>query len=63
VFGNVSKVLVDSRQGNNLLYLPLDKIIAQTAEAAKPAAAPVVVAPPIEASAPTRADQLRNRDR
>lgn len=29
VYGNVTKVLVDSRQGSNLLYLPLDKIMSQ----------------------------------
>ena len=27
VYGNVTKILVDSRQGSNLLYLPLDKIL------------------------------------
>ena len=27
MYGNVTKVLVDSKQGNNLLYLPLDKIM------------------------------------
>lgn len=27
IYGNVTKVLVDSRQGTNLLYLPLDKIM------------------------------------
>ena len=27
VYTNVTKVLVDSRQGSNLLYLPLDKIM------------------------------------
>jgi membrane protease subunit HflK len=26
IYSNVTKVLVDSRQGSNLLYLPLDKI-------------------------------------
>jgi len=31
VYSNVTKVLVDSRQGSNLLYLPLDKILQQTA--------------------------------
>ena len=31
VYTNVTKVLVDSRQGSNLLYLPLDKIMQQTA--------------------------------
>ena len=29
VYSNVTKVLVDSRQGSNLLYLPLDKIMQQ----------------------------------
>jgi modulator of FtsH protease HflK len=29
VYGNVSKVLVDSRQGSNLLYLPLDRLMQQ----------------------------------
>ncbi|KAB7616423.1 FtsH protease activity modulator HflK [Verminephrobacter eiseniae] len=27
VYGNVTKVLIESRQGTNLLYLPLDKIL------------------------------------
>jgi membrane protease subunit HflK len=27
IYGNVTKVLVDSRQGSQLLYLPLDKIL------------------------------------
>lgn len=30
VFSNTSKVYVDSRSGNNLLYLPLDKLIQQS---------------------------------
>jgi membrane protease subunit HflK len=29
VLGNSSKVLVDQKAGNNLLYLPLDKLIQQ----------------------------------
>ncbi|MDB5889842.1 MAG: hflK [Polaromonas sp.] len=32
VYGNVTKVLVDSRQGSNLLYLPLDKIMQMTGQ-------------------------------
>jgi modulator of FtsH protease HflK len=31
VYGNVTKVLVDSRNNSNLLYLPLDKIMQQSA--------------------------------
>jgi modulator of FtsH protease HflK len=30
VFSNVTKVLVDSRQGSNLLYLPLDRLLQST---------------------------------
>ena len=32
IYSNVTKVLIDSRQGSNLLYLPLDKIIQQTGQ-------------------------------
>jgi modulator of FtsH protease HflK len=34
VLGNTSKVLVDQKQGQSLLYLPLDKLMATTREAA-----------------------------
>ncbi len=33
IFANTSKVMVDSKAGSNLLYLPLDKLIAQVAAA------------------------------
>jgi membrane protease subunit HflK len=40
ILGNSSKVLVDQKAGNNLLYLPLDKLIQQSGPAAgAPAAA------------------------
>jgi len=32
IFSRASKVMVDSRNGNNLLYLPLDKIMQQAAK-------------------------------
>lgn len=32
VYSNVTKVLVESRQGSNLLYLPLDKIMQMTGQ-------------------------------
>jgi membrane protease subunit HflK len=32
IYSGVTKVLVESRQGSNLLYLPLDKILQQTAQ-------------------------------
>lgn len=31
IYGNVTKVMVDSKQGNNLLYLPLDKLMQMSA--------------------------------
>lgn len=40
VFGNVSKVMIDSRNGSNLLYLPLDKLMQQAGLPAPVAAAP-----------------------
>jgi len=38
VYSNVTKVLVDSKQGSNLLYLPLDKILQQVSGQGAPAA-------------------------
>ena len=36
VYSNVSKVMVESRSGSNLLYLPLDKLMQQAATPAVP---------------------------
>jgi membrane protease subunit HflK len=73
VYSNVSKVLVESRQGSNLLYLPLDKImqmssqgaVAAPADAALGAALPATPAVPAStAPADSRArDISRTRDR
>ncbi|WP_084153837.1 FtsH protease activity modulator HflK [Simplicispira psychrophila] len=69
IYSNVTKVLVDSRQGANLLYLPLDKIIqgvAQQTEAAPtsslPSSAPVI-APSILSNDTRTRDTNRTRDR
>src|SRR6185369_5348816 len=49
IYSNVTKILVESRQGSSLLYLPLDKImqqVAQTGAAEAPAtASPAPAAP------------------
>ncbi len=37
IYSNVTKVLVDSKQGSNLLYLPLDKIMQQVTQVPPPA--------------------------
>jgi len=73
IYGNVTKVLVESRQGSNLLYLPLDKIMQSVASGGAvsdgPAAsttAPVAVpaAPSTTFSNDPRArDSSRTRDR
>ena len=68
VYSNVSKVMVDSRSGSNLLYLPLDKLIQQSGAAtALPAAAPVSVPTPESVGTapadPRSRDGSRTRDR
>jgi len=73
IYSNTTKVLVDTKQGSNLLYLPLDKIIQQTnaANAPAPAAASTDAAhnaanTPANPNAPAadaRARDGRSRDR
>ena len=69
IYSNVTKVLVDSRQGANLLYLPLDKIMqmaGQDAGGIVTAPSPVPVAPPtsgIPSTDPRTRDSARTRDR
>ena len=58
VYTNVSKVMVESRSGSNLLYLPLDKLLQQTVPAA--AAVPPQNTPSPESS-PSSVD-VRARD-
>ena len=47
VYSNVSKLMVDSRGGSNLLYLPLDKLMQQAG-----ATTPAAPAPPLAAADP-----------
>ena len=72
VYTSVTKVLVDSRQGNNLLYLPLDKLMQQSGAAADSAAptagvtatVPVTPATPAAIPGDSRArDNSRTRER
>ena len=75
IYTNVTKVVVDSKQGSNLMYLPLDKLMQVTSSPLAPGAAPEVnangntngtaaapaqVAPPVD---PRSRDSLRSRDR
>lgn len=75
IYGNVTKVLVESRQGSNLLYLPLDKIVqgvsanvSQGAGGGDSGANPVLPVSPVSPAAgpvtdPRTRDQGRTRDR
>jgi modulator of FtsH protease HflK len=60
VYSNVSKVMVDSRNNSNLLYLPLDKLIQQAGAA--PAAAPSPAPAPTDSSSSTGTVDVRSRD-
>jgi membrane protease subunit HflK len=54
IYGNVTKVLVESRQGGNMLFLPLDRIMQQVAAGGAAAAAPSTeAAPAAPATAPS----------
>ena len=75
VYSNVTKVMVESRQGSNLLYLPLDKIMQQSVQGAPSggadtsvlpgaATAPALPAAPANGISDTRArDASRTRER
>ena len=67
IYSSVTKVMIDSRQGSNLLYLPLDKIVQMTGPGADAAALTAPAAPTNSAAVPTigaRArDAARSRDR
>ncbi|MDR3087668.1 MAG: FtsH protease activity modulator HflK [Azoarcus sp.] len=75
VFSNVSKVMVDHKGGNNVLFLPLDKIAQQVAGmraasgvAATPVASVPVVSEPVPTVLSPRGDSrdrnvLRDRER
>jgi membrane protease subunit HflK len=59
-YANVTKVVIDSRQGSNLLYLPLDKLMQQVASGE---GAPAAAAPPAPAApAAPAANDPRSRD-
>jgi membrane protease subunit HflK len=61
VYSNVSKVMVESRSNSNLLYLPLDKLMQQSAATAPTPAVPSVPAA-VESSAPSGTIDVRSRD-
>jgi membrane protease subunit HflK len=67
IFSSASKVMVDAKANSNLLYLPLDKLIAQTAAndaAVGSKSGPVQIAPvtPPPQEIMQSPDQVRQRD-
>jgi len=67
VYTNATKVVVDSRTGSNLLYLPLDKLMQMSAAGGTPSAAGSVPSSASTGSAPPvplpGANASRSRDR
>jgi membrane protease subunit HflK len=64
VYSSVTKIMIDSRQGSNLLYLPLDKImqqVAQSGPATEPPASAAGAAASTSVPAGATSDS-RNRD-
>ena len=66
MYSNVTKVLVDSRQGSNLLYLPLDKIMQGVAaqQGATDGTGPALAPPPaaVVPPQPTISNDARARE-
>lgn len=67
VYTNVTKVLVESKQGSNLLYLPLDKIMQQSAQSgpaanSDAATLPGVASVPLSSGLPAGTVDSRVRD-
>ena len=62
IYSNVTKVMIDSKQGSNLLYLPLDKLIQMTGQIAQDVAATsgTAITPPPPMVDPTA--DARTRD-
>jgi membrane protease subunit HflK len=65
VLGSTSKVLIDQKAGNSLLYLPLDQLLKQSQAAGAPAANADAgrAVPPPDASAPLDANRPRELPR
>ena len=69
ILSNVSKVIVDQKNGNSLLYLPLDKLLNPAATPAQgagaPTAAPAAAAnlPELDPNTQRSREAFRSRDR
>ncbi len=64
VYSNVSKVMVESRSGSNLLYLPLDRLLQQAGVPAAATPAPATPASdPVAGADPRTREGARSRER
>ncbi|WP_162592240.1 FtsH protease activity modulator HflK [Variovorax sp. PBL-E5] len=57
IYASTTKVLIDSKQGSNLLYLPLDKLIQQAAQNA-PATPVDAASPNVAGTAPSQSSVI-----
>jgi membrane protease subunit HflK len=66
VLSRSSKVVVDTKGGNNMIYLPMDKLMQREAQSVKPATGASTAAPaaePLPARTETRTrDDVRRRE-
>lgn len=59
VFSNTSKIVLDQKSGNNLLYLPLDKLIHMSGSSSSSAQTPDMPSAPPQESQPDTAARTR----
>jgi len=63
ILESTSKVLIDAKAGNNLLYLPLDRIMRMSNAGASPESPSATASPPSAAETPASSDSAaRSRD-
>jgi membrane protease subunit HflK len=62
IYSNVTKVLVDTRAGNNLLYLPFDRLLQQAGAPAGAAGLPPSAAPEVAATTTPAQTDIRSRE-
>jgi modulator of FtsH protease HflK len=63
IMTNTSKVLIDQRNGSNLLYLPLDKLMQMTGTGTTVAPKPPEAAPPQDPATARSREAFRSRER
>jgi membrane protease subunit HflK len=70
ILGATSKLIVDTKAGQNLLYLPIDRLMQQSAQSSGGAtvevprpASPEVSSPAAAEPTPSRREGIRSRDR